>query len=215
MNIPKYMDESTVLKMTDNRNVFKDGLLWGANHVGLRAAFVTDSRGHELFITSAHKSNMENLKTHLNDKSFIDRIRKQSESKGVNEVRMDYFAFDISNVGSENVFAYNMQIMRQVHLMSIARNCFREFNYELPVSMSRYTIESLWELDQMRISPRVTESMRETWNETYKKAVKNAYLFYQPEDEKWIGKLVKRFRSQTQQVSKDWFIENHVQTCWN
>ena len=35
MNIPKYMDESTVLKMTDNRNVFKDGLLWGANHVGL------------------------------------------------------------------------------------------------------------------------------------------------------------------------------------
>lgn len=214
MNIPKYMDESTVLKMTDNRNVFKDGLLWGANHVGLRAVFVTDSRGHELFITSAHKSNMENLKNILSDKAFIDRIRKQSESKGVNEVRMDYFVFDISNVGSENVFAYNMQIMRQVHLMSIARNCFREFNFELPVSMSRYTIESLWELDQMRSSPRVSDSMRETWNETYTKAVKNAYLFYQPEDEKWIGKLVKRFRSQSQQVSKDWFVENHVQTCW-
>ncbi len=72
---------------------------------------------------------MQKLKDLSNDKAFVDRIRKQSESKGVNEVRMDYFVFDISNVGSENVFAYNMQIMRQVHLMSIARNCFREFGY--------------------------------------------------------------------------------------
>ena len=46
MNIPKYIDETTVLKMTDNKNVFKDGLLWGANHVGLHATFLTDSRGN-------------------------------------------------------------------------------------------------------------------------------------------------------------------------
>lgn len=214
MNIPKYMDESTVLKMTDSKNVFKDGLLWGANHVGLHATFLTDSRGHELFITSTDDTNMQKLKEHSQDKVFIDRIRKQSEAKGVNEVRMDYFVFDIFNVGGENVFAYNMQIMRQVHLMSIARNCFHEFGYELPISMSRYTIESLWELDQMRTSPRVSETVRQSWNETYEKAVKNAFLYYQPQDEKLIGKLVNMFRGKSQQVGKDWFIENHVQTCW-
>ena len=97
MNFPKYMDETTVLKMTDNKNVFKDGQLWGANHVGLYATFLTDSRGHELFITSTEDANMQKLKELCNDKAFIDRIRKQSESKGVNEVRMDYFVFDITS----------------------------------------------------------------------------------------------------------------------
>ena len=66
----------------------------------------------------------------------------------------------------------------------------------------------------MRSSPRVSETVRQSWNETYEKGVKNAYLYYQPQDEKLIGKLVNLFRSKSQQVSKDWFIENYVQTCW-
>lgn len=103
-----------------------------------------------------------------------------------------------------------MQIMRQVHLMSIARNCFHEFGYELPISMSRYTIESLWELDQMRTTPRVSETVHQFGNETYEKAVKNAYLYYLPENEKIIQTFGKTKKKRCESTILDFRL--HIRT---
>lgn len=103
-------------------------------------------KDHYYYVTSPEAKQLQKLKKHL---ELMDDIINKSIEKGVNEVKLDSMAFDLTQLNQENYFNMNQAICRHMQYSSVARNSFYEFGYDLPESMSKYMIESIWELDQM------------------------------------------------------------------
>lgn len=146
----------------------------------------------------------------LNHPEIMCELVDDLETKGRDEVLLDYALVDITDAGDENSFRLNQEACRQIQRMAVAKNCFHECGYELPHSMPGYMIDSIWELDQMRSNRQVPAALRGRYREAYDQAVAQADRIYN----RMQTDLLKKYPFDFQRMDDGYFIDHHVGLVW-
>ncbi len=142
----------------------------------------------------------------LDKPDMIETALKRDKENDRGTVCLDYKVIKLDGITKENYFSRHYETIKAIQRMGVVKTAFEEYGYPLPNHVSTQTATSIWELNAMRNKPGLTERQRETYSDTYKRAVAEYNQMYNK----------SRFRDLShgvyhkQRVSERYFKTNNI-----